>query len=165
MKFLLLCLLFPVCCMSQKAGYGNVAFSFFGSKSFQNSAGLNLSAGAALGKIVTTGITFDLYPFSGDKKIKYSVVAADFRVFLEGNHKPVSPFIAVQPGYTLYKEKILNVTVRGDFAFGALAGMHVRSTKKMPGFIFAAGYQHISFTANKETSGSNGLKLNIGLSF
>lgn len=145
-------------------------YGYFGATAFINEESTNyfgptVGIGHAVHRLIGIGGGVD---FLLSKNLKCAQVYADFRFFMEGTDKAVSPFISLQPGHILYSsdQRIggVNIKTRGAFAGNVLVGVSYRPDKGL-GLLFEAGYSNISFTTNDKTFHDGGLKLGLGISF
>lgn len=171
MKNLIIIIIFiPAVALSQKnKGYGMFGGTGFLSEKFDNIGGITAGAGMSSGDHVTLGIGADFFPFS-KQVIKFVQPYGDIRVFFASLDKPISPYIALQPGLTLCNKTVSGIRTTGSFAFNALVGIRGIPTTKNPiGVFLAMGYSNISF--NTEYRGQSvrtkygGVKVSGGLSF
>ena len=172
-RFAFILILFPltVFCQDNRAGgYANAGMSIFGTRNVEATVGAFLGFGIQTGSI-TSGFSLDIYQFNKEK-MKYVILSGDFRAYVLGVDKPVSPFLSGQPGFVIYNKSIGGITTKGSFAYGINAGARIKPTKKFPGVIMSMGYENISFKTTGTSIGgpyrpafgrSGGIKLNMGI--
>lgn len=150
-RLLIVFFLIPVFAFAQP--YGQFGISVFSSPTLKGNVGINGGFGFKTGSI-TTGVIYDHYALADDKP-KFGILALDVRAYVDGLDKPVSPFIGAQPGWVVYTED------KGGFTIAAMAGVRAKANK-LPGVVFAIGYQSVAFEGalNKRHSG---FKVNLAL--
>lgn len=136
-------------------GYFNLGTSaLIQNKTMNNS--ITMGAGYRLNKL-SAGITTDMYGIDKSKG-RFGTAAFDFRGYL---FKKNSPYLSVQPGYTLYDKFFDHIHIRGSYAIAAVVGYEFKP--KEVGFNLSVGWQYTSFKTLGVTSRSNSLKVNLSI--
>jgi hypothetical protein len=142
-------------------GYGQLAFSLYGTDEVFSVPGLSFGAGLLVGKNVTTGAGFDIYMFKNNG-LRFSQAYADFRAYFAGIEK-AGPFIAAQPGVMLIKNSA-DTGAESGFCMNVLGGYFVRLTRSL-GITASLGYGLINYTVHNTPKRQNGIKFNVGICF
>lgn len=146
--------------------YGDVTAVAFADPDADAKFGASFNVGYAVTNNFGFGVITDV--FSGKDGNGYGQVCADFKYLISGVNKPVTPFIAIQPGSVIYskEQKIGNTTIttRGSFAFNAMAGFRWLPNNAI-GLSFSAGYSTIGFTVKDNETRTSGIRIQLGLSF
>ncbi|HEX7845488.1 MAG TPA: hypothetical protein VF476_06755 [Chitinophagaceae bacterium] len=170
---LLLTIIFFSCALFSEAqnlknkkqkGYGQMAFSLYGSDEVFASPGLSFGAGALLGNNITTGVGFDIYMFNKFNKegLRFSQAYADFRAYYAGLEK-AGPYIAFQPGVVLLKKEAIS-KVKAGFSMNLMGGFFVRISKQT-GVTGSLGYGLLTYQEEGIEKRRHGVKFNVGFCF
>ena len=113
--------------------------------------GVGFGAGARLNHF-GVGFNADFYGLNKNRP-DYGIAALDFRYY--PIRFPV--YASILPGYTMYEKTILGIKTRGSFAFSSMAGVDLWLIN------LTAGYQYVSFRAEKQKINSHNFKVSLSL--
>lgn len=158
MKTLTLSILFLALSITAHSqhGYVNIGTSGLIEKKSMNNS-ITIGAGYKFGRL-STGMTSDFYGIDKSKG-QFLIAAFDLRGYVF--NKTNSPYISLQPGYTLYNKTIDHIKVKGSWAAAAMAGFEFKP--KDVGFNVSVGYQYTSFEVGGILVKGNAFKANLSL--
>ena len=139
------------------------SYANLGASSITNDQGVNMGINLGAGfKGRTIGIGFVTDFYGIDKaKLAFATAAIDLRRYIF--KKYLSPYISIQPGYTLHDKTLNGIETKGNFAFAAMLGCEGRLKLDRTGINIAVGYQYTSFKDVKVTTKSHSLKATISI--
>lgn len=161
---LLVLLSLQLVAQKKSKGYAQLTPTFVVLPNWDNFFGMTAAVGYSPNGFVGIGGGIDFFVFS-KKKPKFGQGYVDLRVFLAKPGNKVSPFIAVQPGFIIYRQSAnyspLTIDSKGSFAANVLVGLQAKPiTVNM-------GYTYISFKTklnnNNTVANFSGARVSIGI--